>query len=143
MLSLTCKASVKAVIYLGSIADKGKRVSVKEISEVINENEHTVGKLLQKLVKDGIINSSKGPNGGFYITESQKTQPVINIIHAIDGEDVFKQCGLGLSECSEERPCPIHNEYKPIREKLKNMYRKKRVCDLYGNINKGLAYLIS
>ncbi len=142
MLSLTCKASIKAVIFLGSIADRENRASIKEIAQFINENEHTVGKLLQKLVKDGIINSAKGPKGGFYLTPKQVKQPVINIIHSIDGEEVFNQCGLGLSKCIEARPCPFHNDYKPVREMFKKMCTDKHVCDLYENINKGLAYLI-
>lgn len=141
MLSLTCKASVKAVIYLGSIAEHGNRASIKEIAAFINENEHTVGKLLQKLVKDGIINSYKGPKGGFYITAKQQKQPVINIIHSIDGEEVFNQCGLGLSKCIETRPCPFHNDYKPVREMFKQMCSNKRICDLHENVNKGIAYL--
>lgn len=142
MLSLTCKASIKAVIYLGSNYDSGKKSSFKEIAEFINENEHTVGKLLQKLVKEKIINSVKGPNGGFYISSKQKEQPIIDIIHAIDGKDVFKQCGLGLSKCSETRPCPFHNDFKPIRELFKKMCSEKNVSDLYENVNSGLAYLI-
>lgn len=142
MLSVTCKASIKAVIYLGSISDADKRSSILEIAEYINENEHTVGKLLQKLVKENIINSAKGPHGGFYITEKQKNQPVINIIHSIDGKYVFEQCGLGFSKCSETRPCPFHNDFKPVRELFKKMCSEKRIKDLYENVNNGLAFLI-
>lgn len=142
MLSLTCKASIKAVIYLGSQFDLGKKSSIKEIAAFINENEHTVGKLLQILVKENIINSLKGPNGGFYITAEQKKQPIIKIIHAIDGKDVFQQCGLGLRECNETRPCPLHNDFKPIRELFKKMCSEKNVSELYEDVNSGLAYLI-
>jgi Rrf2 family protein len=142
MLSLSCKASIKAVIYLGSKFDSGEKSGIKEIAEFINENEHTVGKLLQKLVKEDIINSAKGPNGGFYITAKQKNQHAINIVEAIDGKDVFNQCGLGLSKCSETHPCPFHNDFKPIRDLFKKMCNEKRISDLYQNVNNGLAYLI-
>lgn len=142
MLSLSCKAAIKAVIFLGSKFESGKKSGIKEIKEFINENEHTVGKILQKLVKHKIINSAKGPTGGFFITEKQKNQPIINIVEAIDGKDVFKQCGLGLSKCSETRPCPIHNDFKPVRELFKKMCMEKRVFDLYQNVNEGLTYLI-
>lgn len=142
MLSLTCKAAIKAAIYLGSRSGSGERAGIKEIARFINENEHTVGKLLQKLVKGEIINSIKGPNGGFYMTEEQQKQPVIRIVHAIDGKDVFRQCGLGLSRCSDTRPCPFHSDFKPVRELFEKMCTEKRVCDLYEHVNKGLAYLI-
>lgn len=142
MLSLTCKAAIKAVIYLGSRTESANKVSIKEVAEFINENVHTVGKLLQKLVKEEIIYSIKGPSGGFYITDKQKNQPVINIIIAIDGKEVFTQCALGLSKCREERPCPFHNDFKPIRELYKTMCTEKKVKDLYENVNSGLSHLI-
>lgn len=142
MLSISCKAAIKAVIYLGSKCELEYKASVKEVSEFINENEHTVGKLLQKLAKEKIINSSKGPKGGFYISKVQRNLRVIEIIQAIDGKDVFKQCGLGLSKCSESRPCPFHNDFKPVRELFKKMCQKKKISSLYENVNNGLAYLI-
>ncbi|HOZ82974.1 MAG TPA: Rrf2 family transcriptional regulator [Bacteroidia bacterium] len=142
MLSLSCKAGIKAVIFLGSRFESGDKSGIKEISKHINENEHTVGKILQKLVKNNIIKSVKGPNGGFYITQKQKSQPIINIVEAIDGKDVFKQCGLGLTKCSESRPCPFHNDFKPVRELFKNMCLEKKVSDLYQNVNNGLSYLV-
>ncbi len=143
MLSITCKASIKAVVFLGSKVDQGTKSSIKEIAEFIDENEHTVGKLLQKLVKDDLINSAKGPTGGFYITQKQKNNRIIDIVESIDGNDVFKQCGLGLSKCSETRPCPIHNEFKEVRELFKNLCLNTKVKDLYENVNNGLAYLSS
>ena len=142
MLSLSCKASIKAVIFLGSKFNSGEKSGIKEIAEFINENEHTVGKLLQKLVKDGIINSAKGPTGGFYITARQKNQPIINVVEAIDGKEVFNQCGLGLSKCSSTHPCPIHNDYKAVRDLFEKMCRDKKMSDLCEPVNNGLAYLI-
>lgn len=115
---------------------------IREIAEYINENEHTVGKLLQKLVKAKIINSVKGPNGGFYMTGRQYRQPIINIVHAIDGKDVFSKCGLGLTKCSETHPCPFHNDFKPIRELFRTMCSDKNVNDLCSDVNSGLAHLI-
>lgn len=142
MLSLTCKAAIKAVIFLGSRLSTGERSSLKEVAEFINENEHTVGKLLQKLVKAELIQSAKGPRGGFYITPKQANLRVMRIVEAIDGDDVFKQCGLGLSQCSDVHPCPIHDDYKPIREGFKQLCQKRRVRDLYEDVNSGLAHLI-
>lgn len=141
MLSLTCKAAIKAVVFLGSRFASGERAAIKEVAAFTNENEHTVGKLLQKLVKEEIINSAKGPNGGFYMTGKQTGQKIIQIVEAIDGKEVFNQCGLGLSKCSETRPCPLHNNYKPIRELFEKMCMENRIEDLYKNVNSGVAYL--
>ena len=142
MLSLTCKTAIKAVIYLASKFDTGEKNGIKEIAEFIDASEHTVGKMLQSLVKAEVINSAKGPNGGFYITTKQKNQPIIKIIEAIDGREVFKQCGLGLSKCSASHPCPIHNDYKVVRDSFEKLCRDKKMSDLCEPLANGLTYLI-
>ena len=142
MLSYTCKTAIKAVIYLASKFESGENAGIKEIAEYIDANEHTIGKLLQMLVKQGIINSMKGPAGGFYISKEQRKQPIINIVKAIDGKQVFKECGLGLSKCSDTRPCPIHNEYKEARNIVEKLFSDKKITDLCEPVNCGIAYLI-
>jgi Rrf2 family protein len=142
MLSLTCKISIKAVIYLATKSESGEKSGIVEIAEYIDASEHTVGKILQQLVRVAIINSSKGPNGGFSITAKQRAQPVIKIIEAIDGKDVFKECGLGLSKCSSTHPCPIHDDYKEIRNLFEKLYREKKIDDLCIPLNLGSTYLI-
>ena len=142
MLSKTCKSAIKAVVYLCSKYGSGENASIKEVADVINASEHTVGKLLQTLVKQDIIKSLKGPTGGFYISKTQRNQPIINIVEAIDGKEIFKECGLGLSQCSAKHPCPIHNGYKEVRESLEKLFREKNVLSLCEPVNNGLAYLI-
>jgi Rrf2 family protein len=141
MLSYTCKTAVKAVIFLATRFEKNEKSGITEIAGYLDASEHTVGKMMQVLVKQGVINSTKGPTGGFYITQAQIDQPLINIVQAIDGPDSFKGCGLGLSRCSATRPCPIHYEYKEARDIIEKIFRTKKVADLCEPVNNGLAYL--
>ena len=142
MLSLTCKTAIKAVIFLAIKFESAEKSGIKEIAEFINASEHTVGKMLQALVKDEVIKSSKGPNGGFYLNVKQNKQPIINIINAIDGTDIFKECGLGLSKCSATHPCPIHDDYIIVRDIFEKLCRKKKISDLCDPVNNGVAYLM-
>ena len=141
MLSNTCKTAIKAVIFLCSKFQAKENAGIKEVAEYINANEHTVGKLLQLLVKQNVVKSMKGPSGGFYISEEQINAPIIRIVHAIDGQEIFKSCGLGLSRCSSAHPCPIHDEYKKARDIIEQLFTEKRVLDLGEPVNLGLAYL--
>lgn len=142
MLSLSCKMSIKAVIYLSSKSQKGERAGIKEISQRINANEHTVGKILQLLVRKKIIKSLKGPSGGFFLDEAQQEQSIITIVQAVEGDDVFTQCGLGLGSCSAARPCPIHDRYKEARELMEQVFRDNKVRSLCSSVTEGVAYLI-
>lgn len=142
MISNTCKTGIKAVIYLCSKFDREENASIKEVAEFINANEHTVGKILQTLVKQNVIKSLKGPAGGFFISKEQRKQPIINIVEAIDGKQVFKNCGLGLSKCSSAHPCPIHYDYSKGRDLIEKLFREKNVLNLCEPVSNGLAYLM-
>lgn len=142
MISNTCKSAIKAVIYLASNFETATNCGIKEIAEYIDASEHTVGKMLQTLVKQNVIKSVKGPSGGFYISKEQRKQPIINIVEAIDGKQFFKECGLGLSKCSSAHPCPIHDQYKEIRDLIEKMFKGNRVIDLSEPINNGFTFLL-
>ena len=142
MLSYTCKTAIKSVIYLASKSELGEKAGIKEIAEHIDASEHTVGKILQTLARQGLINSVKGPNGGFFVSKVQQNQSISNIVETIEGKQVFKECGLGLSKCSALHPCPIHDDYKAARDMIEKLFREKKVKDLCDPVTNGLAYLI-
>lgn len=141
MLSKMCKTGIKAVIYLCSQRREQRYIGIKQIAKSINSSEHTVGKLLQLLVKDQIIGSVKGPSGGYFITPEQGDNPILKIIEAIDGPDRLMECGLGLSRCSAQHPCPLHAQYEPIRSAMEKMFREKKVGDLCHAVDCGVAFL--
>ena len=141
MLSYTCKTAVKAVVFLATKFGTGEKAGIREIADYIGASEHTVGKMLQTLVRQGVINSLKGPTGGFYISPEQLQQPIINIVEAIDGKNSFTGCGLGLSRCSATHPCPIHYEYKEARDIIEHVFKTKKIADLCEPVNSGMAYL--
>lgn len=141
MLSYTCKTAIKAVIFLATKDEETQKTGIREIAEHIEASEHTLGKMLQTLVRQNVIKSMKGPAGGFYISKRQREQPLINIVEAIDGKNIFKGCGLGLSRCSATHPCPIHDKYKEARDIMDEIFRTKTVADLCEPVNNGIAYL--
>ena len=83
----------------------------------------------------------KGPNGGFYISESAKPVALIDIVTIIDGVQFFFECGLGLKECSEIKPCPMHYSYKVSREKLFKEFSSVTIQELANNIARGKVFL--
>ncbi len=142
MLSYTCKTAIKAVIYLASRTEDSDKAGMKEIAGHIQASEHTVGKILQTLARQGLINSTKGPSGGFFISKVQREQPISKIVESIEGDQIFKECGLGLSKCSASHPCPIHDDYKVARDLIEKLFREKKVKDLCDPVSNGLAFLI-
>jgi len=141
MFSKACEYGIRAVIYICSQSKHGKKLGVKDICKEIDAPEFFTAKVLQSLARKNIISSSKGPTGGFFISEDQEKFKAIDLVIAIDGDKIFRGCALGLKQCSESNPCPIHNEFKDIRESLTQMLTNKTIQELAAEVEKGEATL--
>ncbi len=144
MISKACRHAIRAVVYLGSEAVSGAPVKTADIALAIDAPAPFTAKLLQKLVLGGIVRSARGLGGGFYIPAEELGHiSLLQVVYAIDGEDIFKHCGLGLRECSNREPCPLHGTFRSIRRELKDELRKRSLKELVQELRKGKTHLKS
>jgi Rrf2 family protein len=141
MFSKACEYGIRAVIYIWSQNRKGGKLGVKDICREIDAPEYFTAKILQSLARKDLLSSTKGPNGGFYISENQENMRLLDLVVAIDGDKLFNGCGLGLKQCSESYPCPIHDEYKSIRENLSKLLSDKTIKALAEEVSSGKSTL--
>jgi len=141
MFSNSSKYALKAVLYLAVHTDENTKMMVKDISERINVPKAYLAKLLQELSKRKIISSTKGPKGGFYINPSNKNQTLMQIIEVIDGKKKMESCVLGLEDCNEQKPCPIHRLISPSRSKMIALLESKTINDLAMDLELNKAFL--
>lgn len=142
MFSKTCEYAIRATIYIASESSAGKRCGIRDIARKIESPEPFTAKILQRLVKADIIKSIKGNGGGFEIEKVQLKQiKVDQLVKAIDGNDLFDRCSLGLHDCSDKQPCPFHHKYKPLRENLKKTLKETSLLDLISEFNTGDTFL--
>ena len=142
MFSKSCNYAIKASIFIAQNSLEEKRVGFVAISKEIESPEAFTAKFLQILVRAGIIESLKGVNGGFTIPKKKiATTFLVEIVDAIDGDSVFHGCGLGLAQCSETQPCPVHDKFKVIREALAHMLKTTNLEELALGIKSGETFL--
>ena len=142
MFSKACEYGIKATVYIAVQSNQNKRVSLKEISKAIESPEAFTAKILQQLVKNNIVHSSKGPNGGFEVgKEEMRQMKLAGIVSSIDGDDIFRGCGLGLRECNERKPCPVHYKFKIIRDELRLMLETTTIEELALGLKDGVTFL--
>tara|TARA_R110000868_G_scaffold78284_2_gene223547 strand:- start:17943 stop:18377 length:435 start_codon:yes stop_codon:yes gene_type:complete len=142
MFSKACEYGIKATIYIAVKSMHQERVSLKEIAEEVNSPVAFTAKILQSLAKSGIIDSLKGPTGGFQIEESRIDNIKLHdIVHAIDGDDIFNGCGLGLKHCDASQPCPVHDKFVVIRDNLKIMLQNTSLYELATGLEIGITHL--
>lgn len=142
MFSKACEYGIRAIVYIASQSLNNQRATLVDIAEEIDSPTAFTAKILQKLVKSKVIYSTKGPTGGFYIPE-EKMQEVklIEVVIAIDGDGLFVGCGLGLRECDENHPCPVHFKFKLIRENLEKMLLTTTIYEMAKGVEKGVSFL--
>ena len=141
MISKACQYALRAVVLLASKADDKVKLNVKQIAKEIDAPEAFTAKTLQLLNKHKILTSLKGPYGGFYIEDYQMDIPIINIVHAVDGLQIFTACGFGLRRCSKDHRCAFHDTYAVLRNTIKKSFEKTTVRKLAKNIEDGTHFL--
>ncbi len=141
IFSKTCEYALRSVFFIAHRTAAGNRVGIKEIALGIDSPEHFLAKILQDLSKRGIVQSVKGPNGGFYMDQSTLKRPLSEVVEAVDGNSIFTGCGLGLAYCSETNPCPLHNDFKAIRNQLKDLLEQTSIENFSESLNLGITRL--
>lgn len=121
MFSKACEHGIRATVHIATQSLHGNRVGLKDIASEIDSPEAFTAKILQQLVKSGIIDSVKGPSGGFEVDKDRMKETLSQIVSAIDGDAIYKGRGPGLHACSSKRPCPVHYKFKVIRDDLRRM----------------------
>lgn len=129
MFSKSCEYAIKAMLFLAQKSTNENRIGVKEIAKGIDAPEHFIAKILQDLSKKKLMNSVKGPNGGFYLDSLSLKTSIADIVVAIDGDSIYKNCIIGLKLCSEINPCPVHFEYKEIKKNLISLLEENTLAN--------------
>ncbi|GAB4315868.1 MAG: Rrf2 family transcriptional regulator [Candidatus Zixiibacteriota bacterium] len=131
MLTKGCEYAIRAAVLLTHKMSDGRQyVPVREIADELEISFHFLTKLLQILTEAGIMMSFRGPNGGVALARKPSQIRVREIVVAIDGEDIFKSCVLGLPQCGNDSPCPLHREWAQRREQIDRMFERATLAKL-------------
>nr|AWJ66172.1 Rrf2 family transcriptional regulator [uncultured bacterium] len=142
MFSKACEYGIRASTYIALQSLEGKRASLKDIARETNSPVAFTAKILQQLSKNHIINSVQGASGGFEIEKSNIDNIKLSeIVYAIDGDNVYMGCGLGLEKCNANKPCPVHNKFVAIRNDLREMLENTSLFEMTTGLEAGYTYL--
>jgi len=141
MLSNASKYAIRSVLFLAENSTENKKFGAKAIANELEIPLSFIAKILQKLAKEGVISSSKGPGGGFYTSKNNLKNNINAILNVIEIEDVFEGCFLGLPRCSDENPCPIHHMVLPFKEALLDKFTNQTIADFSREVKTNGSYL--
>ncbi|MBI4445270.1 MAG: Rrf2 family transcriptional regulator [Acidobacteria bacterium] len=126
IFSTKCQHAIRALTYL---ARSGKSCA-REISRNQKLPYHFTGKILQVLQKTGFVRSVRGAGGGFVLTRPASKIRLIDVWSAIDGTEKFEGCLYGLNQCSELKPCPLHENWTIMRRHIEKNLSNQSIADL-------------
>lgn len=116
-LSKTCIYGIRASVLLAA-KKQGDFITIRELSDELDISFHFLTKVLQKLSKSELLESCKGPNGGVKLTRSASEITFMDIIDSIDGDSLVHECALGLPACGVLKPCPLHSQWRGLKEDI-------------------------
>ncbi len=141
MFSKTCEYAIRAVLFIAQKTSEGDKVGIREIAKGIDSPEHFIAKILQDLSRKGVIQSQKGPAGGFFLDKSSLNATPADVVRIVDGDKIFSGCALGLKQCSESKPCPLHHDFKKIRDNISKVLQASRLGEFNSQLEKNLYFL--
>jgi len=131
--------ALRALVELAARAGN-QSLMLEELAEGTDLPRQFVRKLFAKLVRTGVLISIKGRSGGFRLARPAHAISLMQIVSAIDGEDVATGCALKLGRCSDAEPCAQHDLYKPIRQRLVDYLQTTTLADLSASLKSKPAW---
>ena len=120
--------AIRCVLYLTRNNDRV--VSVDEISAAMCVPKTFLSKILQRLMKTGIVSSTRGIKGGFQLAKKPKEIDLLEVIEAIQGVTAANICAVDKSLCRFSGSCVVHPVWIKIRETVEKQLKKENFAKL-------------
>ncbi len=127
--SKPCEYAIRALAFLARFPGD-RAVQGRKIAKAEDLPAPVLGKVLQELVRKGLVESRSGPGGGFRLARKPQLITLRDVVAAVDGLDQFLECAVGLEGCSDDSPCPLHDTWKSIRRQLTTYLEVTTLADM-------------
>lgn len=109
--------AIRAILHM-SRQPAGEIVYKKDICKAQDITPAFLTKILQPLIKDGIVGSQRGVGGGFYLAKPPAEITLLDIIKSQEGPVYLNQCLIEEGACEREFFCPVHGAWAEIRREF-------------------------
>jgi Rrf2 family iron-sulfur cluster assembly transcriptional regulator len=129
VFSRSTEYAIRAMTYM-AMQQPGQLVGARKIAQAEHIPIPFLWKILHLLTKRRLIRSFKGIHGGYQLASSADDIPLSTIVNATDGTEIREGCILGLPECDNRNPCPLHEQWKGIRTEMTRILDETSLADL-------------
>jgi Rrf2 family protein len=128
MLSKTSQYALRAVVHLAR--DHGDPVSSAEVAAALEVPANYLSKILHTLSRAGLVDSERGPGGGYRLARPADGISIADVIGAVDPVAPGTGCLLGRESCPGRHPCAAHDRWCRVSEPVVAFFRDTMVAEL-------------
>lgn len=131
MLKLTKKADY-GLIAMKHLAEHGEQcaISAKDLAESYGMPQEALAKILQRLVRAGLLQSQQGTKGGYVLARSPRLISVLEVIRVIDGPLLLTACSEGSADCDHATLCTVREPLRKVSQSIQQVLGKLTIWDL-------------
>ncbi len=122
--------ALRGILYIALMADNKSRIQLDEMAEKLAVPRFFLGKIMNRLVHDGILKSEKGHKGGFSINDETMQVNLLRLVKVTGDTESFDSCALRLRKCNTSNPCPLHFEIQTLKSQWQNLLTETTIEDL-------------
>lgn len=125
------RAAENAVHAMIRIASSCAEVSLaSEVARNLNIKPAYLSKILQELVRAGLLVSRQGRGGGFALALPPGRITLRMIVEAVEGQTAINRCLLRKGQCSRSKRCGLHRALAQAQKRLLDVFERWTIADL-------------
>lgn len=122
--------ALRGVLYVSLMSGTKKRILIEEVSSELSIPNHFLRKIMNKLTKKKIIDSTKGPFGGLSINDGTKKTTLLELLKSVDSIHPFNSCVLKMKKCNDAKPCILHDQMSALRDEIHEILVNTTIDDM-------------
>lgn len=127
MLTQTAEYALRVVLHIAA-SDDDRPLRVDSVAESLRVPRNYLSKVMHALARSGVLNSMRGPTGGFTLARPASEITLAEVIDQFD--PIEDRCLLMRRTCSDADPCIAHFEWKHVALQMRAFFRETTVEDL-------------
>lgn len=121
--------AIRAALHL-ALQPREKLSPVHEIAAGAGMRAPYLAKIMRQLIRAGLVRAFRGPGGGVRLAQPPEDITLAALVAAVEGGAQAERCVMGNELCSETNPCPLHEQWAPLRERYVRLLEETSLATL-------------
>ncbi len=127
MISQTVEYALRAIATIAQ--HEGQPCTAKKISEITQVPLPYLSKLMQGLVRSGLVHSQRGLHGGFVLTKEPKDFTILDVVDVVEPIKRIHECPLRIQSHGTNL-CPLHRRLDEALEATETIFRETTLAEM-------------